>query len=1200
MKILRLGLSNLASLSGEQNIDFESEPLAHAGLIAITGKTGAGKSTLLDAMCLALFDQIPRLNGAAGTLQDASGQGIAIKDSKHILRRGCTHAYAEVEFIALDQKRYQARWEIRRARNKLNGNLKVDRTITCLDDAQILTSSKSEASPLIQKLIGLSFEQFTRAVLLAQSEVGAFLKAKDQDRADLLEYLTNSNIFSLISQLSFAKTKHYRDELEQLQQILGHIELLNPEQLAALQQQKTELQNQLQAQQQTQKKLEQTQHWYQQQKQLLHHIHTTQNALQDIEQQQQAIDQQRHLLTQLDQFSQIRPVFHELDQARQQQKQLEQKKQQQNQHVIHAQQSLQHCQQQFEQAEKNLSQHKTMLKDLQPVLQKAFTHDSERERLLTNYKEKNQEFKAYETQLLEIQQQLNTETQQQEILEKQQQQIQIQLAQTQSIAIFAQEPKANIEKITFFLNQWQQLQAQLQTSNCKTIHDLQQQQQQLILNIAQHQQQFGTLDDIEQHINKNQVELQRLQQQQHAAQAFSRSLADCRNLQQQQRHTNENIEKLQPQLQQLQQQYTQAQQSYLQAEQHLQHLQQILNTQKLIQNEHIEHLRSQLKPEHPCMVCGNTQHPFIEHESALQHAIAQIQDLQEQQALIAKQDAQNQAEQLQQQYFQAQSSLHHQQQRQRELELAFTQSWQQLQQDYAVTNMQLELQQDIVALEQDFQNAFKYLQQQLQKSQEQLKHWQNCHTRGKTLFNQQQQHINDVIKNYQQAEHAITSKLDYIWQEAWQRQPEHTAQQLKSDIEQRVEQLAIAEQLTQRVQQSAQQCSNIQEKLHWLQSQHHNLHQQVQQIEQQGKDNSRQLIELISQHSEQKFTSAQAWQTALLGQQQHIEQAYEAIYLQLQKDDKNYQQQCQQENELLSQLTVWQHQIEHYQNQQQQWLSQHPEFDQQRIDDCLSHSLQQIQALRNEVQSFQQNQTKIQSNLAIYQQQLDQHQQHLPEIAQNALQQYTQHIEQSIQQLTLERDEINAKIISDNERRHELQQYQQQLTTLQQQINRWGKISELIGSKEGTKFQRIAQEHHLDILVEYANQQLQPLAPRYQLKRIDNSLGLAIIDHDMNAEQRPVLSLSGGETFLVSLALALAIANMASGNMKLESLFIDEGFGTLDPTSLHIVMDALDRLQSQGRKVVLISHVQEMHERIPVQIQVQSIGAGASQIKIIG
>ncbi|MDA3531004.1 SMC family ATPase, partial [Acinetobacter baumannii] len=113
-------------------------------------------------------------------------------------------------------------------------------------------------------------------------------------------------------------------------------------------------------------------------------------------------------------------------------------------------------------------------------------------------------------------------------------------------------------------------------------------------------------------------------------------------------------------------------------------------------------------------------------------------------------------------------------------------------------------------------------------------------------------------------------------------------------------------------------------------------------------------------------------------------------------------------------------------------------------------------------------------------------------------------------------------------------------------------------------------------------------------------LSLAIIDHDMDGETRSVASLSGGESFLTALALSLAIANMASGSMKIESLFIDEGFGTLDASSLHMVMNALDQLQNQGRQVILISHIQEMHERIPVQIQVKPLGAGASTIEIVG
>jgi exonuclease SbcC len=157
-----------------------------------------------------------------------------------------------------------------------------------------------------------------------------------------------------------------------------------------------------------------------------------------------------------------------------------------------------------------------------------------------------------------------------------------------------------------------------------------------------------------------------------------------------------------------------------------------------------------------------------------------------------------------------------------------------------------------------------------------------------------------------------------------------------------------------------------------------------------------------------------------------------------------------------------------------------------------------------------------------------------------------------------------------------------------------------MGDANGKKFRDYAQQYNLDILIEHANQQLAMLSQRYTLKRLDNSLSLAIIDHDMDGETRSVASLSGGESFLTALALSLAIANMASGSMKIESLFIDEGFGTLDASSLYMVMNALDQLQNQGRKVVLISHIQEMHERIPVQIQVKPLGAGASTIEIVG
>ena len=196
--------------------------------------------------------------------------------------------------------------------------------------------------------------------------------------------------------------------------------------------------------------------------------------------------------------------------------------------------------------------------------------------------------------------------------------------------------------------------------------------------------------------------------------------------------------------------------------------------------------------------------------------------------------------------------------------------------------------------------------------------------------------------------------------------------------------------------------------------------------------------------------------------------------------------------------------------------------------------------------------------------------------------------------------ELRAALLDDDRRRDQSQSLLEQIAEATTESQRWGRIAALIGSSDGGAFRKIAQAYNLDLLVQHANVQLRQLARRYRLKRGGSPLGLLVMDTEMGDELRSVHSLSGGETFLVSLALALGLASMASSKLKIESLFIDEGFGSLDPESLQIAMDALDSLQAQGRKVAVISHVAEMHERIPVQIQVQRQGNGQSGLQIIG
>ena len=128
---------------------------------------------------------------------------------------------------------------------------------------------------------------------------------------------------------------------------------------------------------------------------------------------------------------------------------------------------------------------------------------------------------------------------------------------------------------------------------------------------------------------------------------------------------------------------------------------------------------------------------------------------------------------------------------------------------------------------------------------------------------------------------------------------------------------------------------------------------------------------------------------------------------------------------------------------------------------------------------------------------------------------------------------------------------------------------------------------------------LKEITGRYELARMsDDSLGIKVVDLDMLSEARSVHSLSGGETFIVSLSLSLALSSISSNKMSIESLFIDEGFGALDSTTLKTVMSALERLQSQGRTIGVISHYEEMLEQIPVKVCVIKQNSGRSRIEI--
>ncbi|MGE0545771.1 MAG: AAA family ATPase [Kofleriaceae bacterium] len=203
MRILAIRGCNLASLAGEFEIDLARGPLGDAGVFAIVGNTGAGKSTLLDALCVALFDRTPRLTNHSRVVVgrgDSDPSSLGAQDVRTLLRRGAAQGWAEVDFESRDAQRFRARWSVRRARGNTDGTIQSQQiSLTAIDGGQRLGGTKTETLEAIHARLGLSFDQFRRSALLAQGEFAAFLRADGKDRSELLERMTGTEIYSRLS-----------------------------------------------------------------------------------------------------------------------------------------------------------------------------------------------------------------------------------------------------------------------------------------------------------------------------------------------------------------------------------------------------------------------------------------------------------------------------------------------------------------------------------------------------------------------------------------------------------------------------------------------------------------------------------------------------------------------------------------------------------------------------------------------------------------------------------------------------------------------------------------------------------------------------------------------------------------------------------------------------------------------------------------
>jgi len=1213
MKILAIRLKNLASLAGEQAIDFTAEPLASAGLFAITGPTGAGKSTILDALCLALFGSTPRLDGASllSKVPDGSDE-IGSGDERNLLRRGCASGYAEVDFVGIDSHRYRARWEVKRAREKIDGRLQASsQSLLDLDRDQLLASGKKrEFKELLEAKLGLTLAQFTRAVLLAQSEFSAFLKADDNDRGTLLEKLTDTGLYSHLGRAAFEAAKRAREALASLQQHAGGVQPMDAEARQALEALHREQQAELKALQQQLETLKQQRQWVHDLARLQAERDSARRQLAEAEEEQENLADARRILGLFEQLAPQRHRFirqreltpllakveatlarhaHEHAVVQQRLEMLEQACRTATDALKAAEDGLKAAEPRLAAArreEERLSHLGHDLRDAQGHAEQAEGASKTGEHTLTQLRQRQDHAAG---QLAKLTEQLATSAALQPICAAWNG-YRPRLQQAVQIAARLQQGRHELPALEAAAKA-----AETAQSNARnTLDEL--------------QKQIGGETSLGEQLAHLTTSLEALRETERAFESLHGLWSRQQQLLTQQRTLQLEQHRQQTELSGLTDAGKLARAERDDAEKALKVVQALLDRQRLARSASVEALRAALKPGEPCTVCGSPEHPWHDGDKLLA-ALDQQDEREVEQAQLQLKAEDEKLQALRDQHIALSTSIKQNGQRQTELaedltkldaELAALPGYAELlsqdetQRQVWLDSRMASFASDITSANSRQRELFK-LQQQTETLQAGWQSARDACAQATQMLAAQRDAITRDDARLEEELAEFAELLPSAMLERWREKPAETSMQLGGEVEARRQQVdqqtALADEQQQR--QTALEREQLQQQ-HRLE-QHKACADRLTELRAREQACRHALSESLGGQP-----SAQAWQDKLEGTIQAARQQRAEVDQQLNEARVELtrlageQHNCScRRDELLAERSVLSDELA-------AWRAAHPDLDDATLEQLLQLDDTLLAEARERLRANTEQLTRGRERLEGCELRLKSHQagQASPPDAETLEAQFASQ-QASCERAEQRNTETRAALLDDDRRLNQSQALLQQIADATSESQRWGRIAALIGSSDGGAFRKIAQAYNLDLLVQHANVQLRQLARRYRLKRGGSPLGLLVTDTEMGDELRSVHSLSGGETFLVSLALALGLASMASSKLKIESLFIDEGFGSLDPESLQIAMDALDSLQAQGRKVAVISHVAEMHERIPVQIQVQRQGNGQSGLKIV-
>ena len=1245
MRIDKIEICNIASIEGEQQIDFTQEPLKSAGLFAITGKTGAGKSTVLDAVCLALYNEAPRLGNKTRVAKTADDASPNMYNTCNMLRRGTEQGYSRVTFSLNDGSQYVAKWAVSLNRN---GKFRpVQRELEQLRPKHtVLADKNTEVQSLVEQIVRLDYSQFTRTVILAQNGFANFLSAKKGEKSQLLEKITGTEIYAKISHNIYEETRTAEREYSGARQ---HMEALSTGSMSEedLQQKEESLRLHDSQLNKVRDDLERVQHqieWMKQYKQAMADVEQIKDSLQEARHQYSQLYDSERDLERYDTLQPFAKTYSNIKNAEENINKLKEETTAKETEAEKYRRDAEVCKGRYSEAndrlltarqtqsnqQPNINRGRlingrltTLKEDLKTLQGDMARSDDDLRQRMDSRNSKEAELNDTRKRLDEARLTMQTMRQHQAMVD-QMEYVRTHLQMMNELRHDIKSAEADLNSYNKEISAYKDVAATEEKNN----QTLQETASRLKGELLLHEQANKGLTS--NYIQGRVTKLTETAMRSGNALRLWQSIARRYDI------INDKADDLRRRRALHQQQAEEVKSAEIQVEKFSYAYEQLHQNYTMSQSADISSMRESLKEGTPCPLCGSTHHPY--HSDSVQQLDDFLSNLAEQhqrayddmqaakQNLVEKQQAYNtESGQL----LVEEEGLKRMREEQAEDEKAWAQ-YADLDSSFAQCDENVNRDNRRTILNQIYESSCKERDAAKVRQDEFTKHQDEINKLNAEIKDVQQQITESSRKQTQ-----IKADIQILESKAASCQGniekyKHSFAEETSRMESLMTITGWKERLAEAYESFDRELAEIKSK--WdtanevLRQEEGNLfrlQQELKTLDKAMEDLQRQRRDQKGRQDvkQQEINRYETDLRTLFGdstpeaEANRLDASVKAAEEDVQKATSKY-------NEVRKGLDSVEGEIKSLRQQSAaqekslQEMRTNLDLEIARFNTGQDYTLQYFELDRyfSDPQSWRELRTTI-----------DNHKQRVAaeEVRMEAATQTVAKLEASPNRPA--EDEENLSLLSDRKElltkqmegdvkeRNQLEYaikahrdsvqnmnfYRPTLEKAEKNWVAWKDLCDVLGSSDGNAFREIAQCYTFNFLVNFANEQLADLTSRYRLQAYPGTLQLEVIDRFMLDQVRAVNSLSGGETFIISLALALGLSSLSSNNLEIGSLFIDEGFGNLDNENLNMVIDALSNLpDTQHRKVGVISHTELIQSRISPKICLVPEPGGRSTIVV--